>query len=88
MEGSGRRPERGYALKSWGLTEGWQVALLDVDLCGPSIPRVLGLEDKEVNPLPIAMTHVLLLVTAARELRDQTAMNCSAPFSSLSRRAP
>jgi len=27
---------------------GSKVALLDVDLCGPSIPRVLGLEGKEV----------------------------------------
>lgn len=50
-----RASERGYDLQEVGLTtEGWQVALLDVDLCGPSIPRVLGLEGKEVHfhPLP------------------------------------
>lgn len=25
------------------------VGLLDVDICGPSVPRMLGLEDQEVH---------------------------------------
>jgi len=28
--------------------KGFKVGLLDVDLCGPSIPRVLGMEDNEI----------------------------------------
>lgn len=27
----------------------YQVGLLDIDICGPSIPRMLGLEDQEVH---------------------------------------
>ena len=26
-----------------------QVGLLDIDICGPSVPRMLGLEDQEVH---------------------------------------
>lgn len=29
--------------------KGYEVGLLDVDLCGPSIPRMLGLENQEVH---------------------------------------
>lgn len=31
---------------------GYKVGILDVDLCGPSIPYLLGLEDKEVHQCP------------------------------------
>lgn len=26
-----------------------QVALLDIDICGPSIPKIMGLEGEQVN---------------------------------------
>lgn len=28
---------------------GWQVGLLDIDICGPSIPKMLGLEGEEIH---------------------------------------
>jgi Mrp family chromosome partitioning ATPase len=28
---------------------GFQVGLLDIDICGPSIPRMMGLKDQEVH---------------------------------------
>jgi len=31
---------------------GFKVGLLDVDLCGPSIPRMLGLEKKDIHQCP------------------------------------
>ena len=27
----------------------WQVGLLDIDICGPSIPKMLGLEGEEIH---------------------------------------
>ena len=29
-------------------SQGYKVGILDVDLCGPSIPRMVGVEDKDV----------------------------------------
>jgi len=29
--------------------KGYEVGLMDIDLCGPSIPRMLGLEGNEVH---------------------------------------
>ena len=31
---------------------GHRVGILDIDLCGPSIPRMLGLEGKDVHQCP------------------------------------
>jgi Mrp family chromosome partitioning ATPase len=31
---------------------GYKVGILDVDLCGPSIPRMLGVEDQDVLTTP------------------------------------
>lgn len=36
----------------WGGLVGWfvfQVALLDIDICGPSIPKMMGLEGEQVS---------------------------------------
>ncbi len=34
----------GSLLRRW-----WQVGLLDIDLCGPSVPTLLALKDKSVH---------------------------------------
>jgi Mrp family chromosome partitioning ATPase len=34
---------------SLALDENINVGLLDIDICGPSIPRMLGLENQEVH---------------------------------------
>ena len=31
------------------LTGHFQVAVLDIDICGPSIPRIMGLEGEQVS---------------------------------------
>jgi len=29
--------------------KGYKVGILDIDLCGPSIPRMLGIQDKQIH---------------------------------------
>ena len=40
------------------MNQGKRVALLDVDLCGPSIPRMLGIEEEFVNKTEEALIPV------------------------------
>lgn len=35
-----------------------QVGVMDIDICGPSIPKVMGLEGEQVRPSsPLSLTH-------------------------------
>ena len=42
------------------LEKGLTVGLLDVDLCGPSIPRMIGIEGEEVHKSDGGLVPVLL----------------------------
>ena len=48
----------------------WQVGLLDIDICGPSVPKLVGLEGKEIYrdnhiwSCKSAMTHQQCLSSA------------------------
>lgn len=47
-----------------------QVAILDVDICGPSQPRMLGVEDEEVHDsasgwTPVSVRENLMLMSIA-----------------------
>jgi len=34
--------------RCWTSPFDWQVSVLDVDICGPSMPRIMGLEGEQV----------------------------------------
>lgn len=41
----------------------WQVSVLDIDICGPSIPRVMGAEGQQVGCLYPDITSIRLFIT-------------------------
>ena len=42
---------------------GYQCAVLDADITGPSIPRMFGIQKKAINNVLLAMTSITYLVT-------------------------
>ena len=42
------------------LSKGLKVGILDVDICGPSIPRMLGAEDQEIHQSEEGLIPVLM----------------------------
>jgi len=64
---------------AWGLSlAGKEVGILDVDICGPSIPRMLGKENAEVKRtstgwVPVTVRENLSVISVAYLVEDQDA---------------
>ena len=46
-----------------------QVALLDIDICGPSVPRIMGLEGENVHQSGSGWSPVFVKVVTVRGSR-------------------
>jgi len=58
-----------------------QVAVLDVDVCGPSIPLLMGLEGEQVHQSgsgwsPIVRIKLIVMCLIMREVFDNRSRNC------------
>jgi Mrp family chromosome partitioning ATPase len=55
-------------VKEFFIIRWWQVGVLDIDLCGPSIPKMLNLEGHEVHQCDSGWVPVLARAEADRAL--------------------